>query len=83
MLLRTPPGEIGFEHGRLHRYRHYFVSNAFRRRATEPWKMQSVGHKESRIVARYRRLRDDDGQREMARLDPLGIDKSPDGRRSA
>ena len=67
----TAPGEIGFEHGRLHSFRHYFVSEAFRRGATEPWIMQWVGHRESRIVARYRHLRDDDAQREMARLDLL------------
>jgi hypothetical protein len=75
----TPPGEVGFEHGRLHSFRHYFVSEAFRRGATEPWTMQWVGHRESRIVARYRHLRDDDGQREMARLDLLGTKKNPDG----
>jgi len=75
----TPSGEIGLTPGRLHSLRHYFVSEAFRRGATEPWIMQWVGHRESRIVARYRRLRDDDGQRHMARLDLLGIERGPDG----
>jgi integrase len=75
----TPAGEVGFEHGCLHSFRHYFVSEAFRRGATEPWIMQWVGHRESRIVARYRHLRDDDGQREMARLDLLGAEGNPDG----
>jgi len=75
----TAPGEVGFEHGRLHSFRHYFVSEAFRRGATEPWIMEWVGHKESQIVARCRHLRDDDGQREMARLDLLSTQVNPDG----
>ena len=73
----TPAGEVGFEHACPHSFRHYFVSEAFRRGATEPWIMQWVGHRESRIVARYRHLRDDDGQREMARLDLLRSPSEP------
>ena len=31
----TPEGEIGFEHGRLHSFRHYFCSQAFLGTASE------------------------------------------------
>ncbi len=41
--------------------------------------MQSVGHRNSRIVARYCRLRDDDGQQTMQRLNFLQSDKCSDG----
>jgi len=67
----TVPGEIGFEHGRVHSFRHYFVSEAFRLGVPEPRIMEWVGHRDSRIVARYRHLRDDDGQHAMQELEFL------------
>lgn len=75
----TASGEIGFEHGRVHSFRHYFVSEAFRLGVPEPRIMEWVGHRDSRIVARYRHLRDDDGQHAMQELDFLGIEKRADG----
>jgi integrase len=67
----SAPGEIGFEHARIHSFRHYFVSEAFRLGVPEARIMQWVGHQDSRIVARYRHLRDDDGQQAMEELDFL------------
>ncbi|HBN75648.1 MAG TPA: hypothetical protein DD473_07490 [Planctomycetaceae bacterium] len=63
-----PVGEIGFEHGRLHSFRHYFVSEAFRQNVTEAQIMEWVGHKDSEMVKLYRHLRADDGHRHMQRL---------------
>ncbi|MCH8243786.1 MAG: tyrosine-type recombinase/integrase, partial [Planctomycetes bacterium] len=59
----APTGEIGFEHGRVHSFRHYFVSECFRQGATEAQIMAWVGHRDSAMVARYRDLRAEDGQR--------------------
>ncbi|HBN77819.1 MAG TPA: hypothetical protein DD473_18815 [Planctomycetaceae bacterium] len=63
-----PAGEIGFEHGRLHSFRHYFVSEAFRQNVTEAQIMEWVGHKDSEMIKLYRHLRADDGHRHMQRL---------------
>ncbi len=72
----TATGEIGFEHGRVHSFRHFFVSEAFRLGVPEPRIMEWVGHRDSRIVARYRHLRDDDGQQTMQGLDFIGKEDS-------
>ncbi len=64
----VPAGEIGFVHGRLHSFRHYFVSEAFRQNVTEAQIMEWVGHKDSEMVKLYRHLRADDGHRHMQRL---------------
>lgn len=68
----TPPGEIGFEHGRFHSFRHFFVSQAFIGGASEGEVKEWVGHSDSQMVAHYRHLHDDDSQRRMAKLDFLG-----------
>ena len=47
----TPEREIGFEHGRVHSFRHYFVSQAFRDGASEGEVMEWVGHRDSKMVA--------------------------------
>lgn len=64
----TPTGEIGFEHGGVHSFRHYFVTEAFLGGATEAEVMDWVGHRDSRIVRRYRHLRADIKQRRMQEL---------------
>ena len=58
-------GEIGFEHGTIHSFRHYFVSQAFQQGATEAEIMEWVGHRQSETVHHYRHLRADDSQRRM------------------
>jgi len=72
----TPDGEIGLESGRLHSFRHFFVSESFRQGTTEAQIMSWVGHKDSKMVARYRQLRSDDSQRMMSQIDFLDTDDS-------
>ena len=55
----TPTGEIGFEHARLHSFRHFFVSQAFMQGAREGEIKDWVGHKDSRVVELYRHLSKD------------------------
>ncbi|WP_310821301.1 tyrosine-type recombinase/integrase [Stratiformator vulcanicus] len=55
----TLPGDIGFEHGRLHSFRHYFVSQAFAHGASEGQVKDWVGHRDSEMVACYRHQFDD------------------------
>ena len=65
----TPDGETGFEHGRLHSFRHYFVSECCRQGIPEARIMDWVGHRDSKILARYRHLRPEDGKQQMIGLD--------------
>lgn len=67
----TPPGEVGFEHGRLHSLRHYFCSQAFLGGASEGEIREWLGHADSKMVEHYRHLRSDDAQRKMAKIDFL------------
>ena len=64
----TPEEEIGSINGRLHSFRHYFVSECFRQGASEAQIMEWVGHKDSQTVRRYRHLRQDDSKRAMDQL---------------
>lgn len=68
----TPKGEIGFEHARLHSFRHFFVSQAFLGGASEGEIREWVGHRDSRIVERYRHLRNAEARRKMDQIDFLG-----------
>jgi integrase len=72
----TPAGEIGFADGCVHSFRHYFVTEAFVGGATEAEIMDWVGHRNSRIVRRYRHLRRKTAQRTMEELDFLGGDRT-------
>jgi integrase len=60
----TPPGEVGFEHGRLHRLRHYFCSQAFLGGASEGEIREGLGHADFKMVEHYRHLRSDDAPAE-------------------
>lgn len=73
----TPEGEIGFEHGRLHSFRHYFVSQSFLSGASEGEIMEWVGHRDSKMVAHYRHLKNEDSQRKMQQINFLGTNESP------
>jgi integrase len=64
----TPAGEIGFEHGRLHSFRHYFVSECFRSGISESHIRDWVGHADSQILERYRHLHYDDSLKAMQDL---------------
>jgi integrase len=73
----SPAGEIGFQHGRVHSLRHYFVSESFRQGATEAQIMEWVGHRSSEMVRLYRHLRADDSQRKMREIDFQGTGSGP------
>lgn len=72
----TPDGEIGFEHGRLHSFRHYFISQAFLGGASEGEIRSWVGHRDSRIIERYRHLRSEDARRKMDRIEFFDLNSS-------
>lgn len=65
----APAGEQGFADGKVHSFRHYFVSEAFRCGAAESDIMSWVGHRDSKIVAIYRHLRSEESQRKMGQID--------------
>jgi integrase len=73
----TPEGEIGFAHGRIHSFRHAFVSQAFLDGASEGEIREWVGHTNSRIVERYRHLSNEDARRKMDKIDFLGEGSAP------
>jgi len=73
----TGKGEIGFEHGRLHGFRHFFVSQAFLGGASEGEVKEWVGHRDSRMVELYRHLREADSKRKMQQIDFLGVQAGP------
>lgn len=70
----VPRGEIGFEHGTIHSFRHYFVSECFRQGATEAEIMDWVGHRDSKMVHHYRHLRQDDSQCRMRSINFVEAD---------
>lgn len=75
----TSKGEVGFADGRLHSFRHYFVSQAFLQGATESEIKQWVGHRDSRVVEIYRHLSDEESRRKLERLNLLGERGVADG----
>lgn len=67
-MFNTPSGEIGFEHGRIHSFRHYFCSQCFLGGASESEIKEWLGHADSKMVEHYRHLRSKDAQRKMNRI---------------
>jgi integrase len=65
----APADEIGFEHGRLHSFRHYFCSQCFLGGASEGEIREWLGHRDSKMVEHYRHLRSDDAKRKMEKID--------------
>ncbi|MEN6495293.1 MAG: tyrosine-type recombinase/integrase [Thermoguttaceae bacterium] len=72
----TSPGEIGFEHGRIHSFRHFFCSQTFLGGASEGEIREWLGHAESKMVELYRHLRNEDAQRKMEQIDFTGPEDS-------
>lgn len=68
----TPKGEIGFEHGRLHSFRHYFCSTCANRGVPEQVVMRWLGHRDSQMVKHYYHLHDDEAQRQMKKINFVG-----------
>lgn len=71
--------QSGFAEGRLHSFRHFFVSRAFAEGATEAEIKTWVGHRDSRVVELYRHLSDQDSRQRLARLQFLGEQPVADG----
>lgn len=72
----SEPDEIGFKDGRLHSFRHYFCSVCANSGVPEQVLMKWLGHKNSKMVRRYYHLHDQESQRQMKRVDILGIHDS-------
>lgn len=68
----TPAGEIGFGHGRLHSFRHYFCSVCANSGTPEQVVMRWLGHRDSQMVRYYYHLHDEEAQRQMKRIDFVG-----------
>jgi integrase len=79
----TPPDEIGFEHGRIHSFRHFFCSQAFLGGASESEIREWLGHRDSKMVEHYRHLRNEDAQRKMEQIDFIGEDGDEDNQTDA
>lgn len=75
----TPEAEIGLQHGRVHSFRHFFVSQAFLGGASEGEVKEWIGHQDSKMVAHYRHLHDEDSQRRMQQIDFFGSNNPVDG----
>jgi integrase len=74
----TAEGEVGFEHCRLHSFRHYFVSMCVQKGVPERTTMRWVGHNNGSLVNHYYHLHDDESRRQMDRLDKFH-EESPGG----
>ena len=68
----TPDGTVGFEHGRLHSFGHYFCSVAAQAGTAEHTVMSWLGHSSSQMVRHYFHLHDDESKRQMRRINFLG-----------
>jgi integrase len=78
---RFPPQDEGpgFQDGRLHSMRHYFCSAAANSGVPEQVVMTWLGHRDSKMVRRYFHLFQEEGQRQMARIDVLSHPSTNDG----
>jgi len=61
-----------FADGRLHSFRHAFVSTCANTDVPERIVMEWLGHKHSDMVRHYYYVHDEESRRQMDRLDPLG-----------
>ncbi len=68
-LFPTAADERGFEHGRLHSFRHYFCSQCANQDVPERMVMKWLGHKDSAMIQIYYRMHDDDAQRQIQKID--------------
>ena len=65
----SPAGEVGFADGRLHSFRHFFVSEAFASGVPECDIRDCVGHSDSKIVELYRHLRSETAKANIQRIE--------------
>ncbi|KKL96391.1 hypothetical protein LCGC14_1844980, partial [marine sediment metagenome] len=66
------PDDPSFTDGRLHSFRHFFVSKCAHDGVPEQTVMRWLGHRSSRIVQRYYHLHDEEAHRQMARVKSVG-----------
>jgi integrase len=64
----TAAGDIGFLHGRLHSFRHYFCSTCANSGVPEQMVMHWLGHQESKMVRHYYHAHDAEAQRQMKNI---------------
>ena len=64
----TAEGDIGFADGRLHSFRHFFCSLCANNNVPQQMVMQWLGHQDSKLVAHYYHLHDDEAQRHMQKI---------------
>ncbi len=61
-------GDVGFEHGRLHSFRHFFCSQCANQGVTERALMNWLGHRNAAMVRRYYHLDAEESRRQMDRV---------------
>jgi integrase len=76
----TLEGETGFEHGRLHSFRHFFVRQCFLGGASEGEIREWVGHANSKMVEHYRHLGRKDALRRMEQIIFVDLGAKEQGR---
>jgi integrase len=76
----APAGKNGFEHGRLHSFRHFFVSQCFLGGASEGEIRQWVSHADSKMVEHYRHLGRKDALAKMEQINFLPPAATEQGR---
>ena len=64
----TASGETGFEHGRLHSFRHFFCSQCANTGIPERVVMDWLGHVDAEMVRRYYHLDPQESRRQMDRV---------------
>jgi integrase len=64
----TPEGEVGFKDGRLHSFRHFFCSLCANKNVPQQMVMRWLGHRDSKLVAHYYHLHDEEAQRQMEKI---------------
>ena len=67
-------GEKGFEHGRLHSFRHFFCSQCANHGVAERVLMTWLGHADAAMVRRYYHLDAKESQRQMNRVSIPAVD---------
>ena len=67
-----PEGEKGFRDGRLHSFRHYFVSVCASSGTPIHVLMTWMGHRDSKMIKYYYHLHAEESQKQMKRIHPAG-----------
>jgi integrase len=68
----TPDSETGFIDGRLHSFRHFFVSTCVSSGVPEQVLMTWMGHRNSKMIRYYYHLHSEEAQKQIQRINPVG-----------